>query len=398
MNGDLTIEPPKIAAAISNRNKKRVLSEIVKYGPMPRTEIARRLEVTDASVSRIVRGLLEAGLIVETGSLIGRDGPGRRRIGLRVSEHGGYVAAIAINVFRQDVVVANIANQTLASKQLRFSKLDSPSGLLRSCAKELNLLIDETGIDRRFLFGCGIVLTGAVDPVDRRIFDAVPIGWHNVDAHEMLDHILGMPFAIENIPNAKNLAARHWGSTRSIDNVILFNCALGIGCSIMSEGRLLRGRESNVGVIESLKVPDQRGKLLPINAMAGGFAVINQSMDSVNRDAKLEQCAADITQAIKEDAQHSPVPGGRSLKEAGHSLGFAIMVANAYLHPQRFLLSGPMIESAVYREAVVEAVADLVDKEFAQCKLEFATLTNRYAAQSLAIYHFLTESGFAATR
>ncbi len=379
-----------VAKSISNRNKRQVIAEIIRLGPLPRTEIARRLRITEASVSRITRGLLDAGLVEEVGYLNEPVRPGRKRIGLQVRAGGGYVAAISVNIFRQDIVIANIASETVVREQLDISDFRSPDEVLRACAMQLNQLIDRSGIDRSQLFGCGVTLTGAINPADRQLINAFPISWRNVDVDKVLKRDLGMPFVLESISNAKNLAARCCGPTRSIDNTVLFNCSMAIGCSIMSEGRLLRGSESSAGLIESLKVPDESGALQPLNSMAAGFGIINKLLPKPDDEGNLLPAYALILkEAIEANSDDPAVPGGRSLREAGEFLGFAVMAANAFLHPQRLLISGPLVGSSVYCDAVKRGIEHYVDGDFVERTVEFFQLSSYEAAQSLAISHFL---------
>ncbi len=380
-----------IAQCLINSNTRLVMTEILKRGPLSRTSIARLLGVTEASVSRITRGLLDVGLVEEVGYLDGPKRPGRRRIGIQIRAAGGYVAAITVNVFRQDIVIANIANETIASKRLVLRSLESATEVLTTCVNELNQLIHEQNIDPDRIIGCGVAITGGIDPVNNFLRDAPAIGWSNVNVGELLRKNLKFPFVLESIPNAKNLAIRSFGVTRNIDNVVLFNCSLGIGCSIQIDGELLRGDKSRVGLIESLLIPDDFSKLQPLNSMAGGFGVINQSM--VNSGADGYEFATKLREAIAANSPDAHINNGRTLADAGRSLGYAIMVANSFLHSQKVVISGPMIDSSLYVEAIKSAVSQYIDPEFVRHNLEFSRIRSYEAAQSLAIHHFLTERG-----
>ena len=83
----------------------------------------------------------------------------------------------------------------------------------------------------------------------------------------------------------------------------------------------------------------------------------------------------------------------RSLEEAGRGLAYAIMAVNSFLHPQMILLSGPLTESSIYRNAICEETAKLVDQQFADSKLNFFAISSHEAAHSLAIHHYLYEIG-----
>ena len=265
--------------------------------------------------------------------------------------------------------------------------------MLPTCASELKQLVSDAGIDRKRLFGCGVTIAGAIEPGQGKVRFSPTLGWSNVDVMSLVEPIIAIPVAVESIPNAKNLAAHCFGPTRGKRTVVLFNCSLGIGASLLVDNVLLRGPESNVGMIDSMLIPDENtGEMHSFDLMAGGFGVIGDTRTKAKHSG-CEQ-ARRLIEAI-EDNSLGKVQVHRSLEQAGRSLAFVIMMANSFLHPQTILLSGPMIESSVYRNAVLDRVSQLIGKHFAEEKIVFYRLSNRDAARSLAIHHFLVDNGFS---
>ncbi|MCY4148400.1 MAG: ROK family transcriptional regulator [Gammaproteobacteria bacterium] len=392
----LTFRPPDAARDVSGRGRHFVMLEIMKHGPLSRSEIARRIGITEASVSRITREFIDAGLIEETGFIRGPSQPGRKRIGVQIRAEAGYVAAIALNAFSQDIVIGNIASQIVARRRLHFTDMSSAAEVLKTCAAELLDLIAHAGLEKREILNFATILTGSIDPVGMKVFNAFPIDWQDVDVKAILNRQLGSPLVLESISNAKNLAARCNSSTRKLDNVVLFNCSLTIGCSVLSEGRLLRGHESRVGMIDSLRVPGANGEMKPVNAAAGGIALINET-DSLNssRGKDLENFSALLSNVIDGNSQEPLVSGACTLYQAGYSLGYAIMNFHSILHPQRILVSGPLIASSQYRGGITNAVEKYIGLDCAQNRIEFLDMQSYQAALSLAVQHFLLLSGEA---
>ena len=198
---------------------------------------------------------------------------------------------------------------------------------------------------------------------------------------------------MESIPNAKMLAARYFGPARTIDNAVLFNCSLAIGTSLLIDGTLLRGAESNVGLIDSMLIPDEAsGELSPLDWIAGGLGIISEPMMYSNM-VGFEQ-AQNLTRVIKYGAGNS-IGVNRTLEQAGRALGYAIMIVNSLLHPQRILLSGPMIESEAFCNAIVARTDELVGRGFADEFVKIFRISSQEAAQSLVIHHYLSADGFS---
>ena len=385
---------PELRYQQSERNNKLVLSEILLRGPLSRTEIAQRVGITQASVSRITRNFLDSGLIEETGQYGDETKPGRRSIGVQIKANGAYVAGVAINAFQQDVVISNLGNNTIAARRLQFSNLENADPVLGACSQTLNQLILESGIDRNLLIGCGVTISGAIDPVQGRLNHATTLGWQDLEVRQVFESNLKIPVVVENIPNSKNLAARYFGPAKHINNVILFNCSLAIGASLLIDGNILRGAKSEVGLIDSLLIPDpeESGRYRPLDQLAGGFGILGESM--LNTSVKCFKMAKRLTRVIELDATELGKTN-RSLEQAGSSMANAIMCANAFLHPQKILLSGPLIENSVYRRALVEAATQMIGSTFVNQSLKPYLISSVEAARSLAIHHFLLGSGFA---
>ena len=373
---------------LGQRNRRLVLRQVLFRGPISRSAIATRIGLTQATVSRITRELIDSGLI-EEGETIADRRPGRRFVGLRVKPGGCFIAGVSINVFRQDVVVADLANAPIASRRLRFESLDDAQSVLHRTAGALDALIDDAGLDRERLLGCGIVVTGSVDPARCRLRSAPALGWSDADLRESIASRLKVPVFADSIPNAKNLTAHGFGSTKGLDDVALLNVSLAVGCSLMLDGRLLRGPEFNAGLIESFAIPDETtGDLRPLDHIAGGLAVVGEVE---GRPPANGGRAASRLVEIMRDGASGDAPSQAALHRAGRALAFAVTSIHAILHPEVILLSGPLIESESYCTGVRQRIVELAGADFLNKRLRFSHLSNQEAACSLAIFRALVE-------
>ncbi len=378
---------------LGQRNRRLVLRQVLFRGPISRSAIATRIGLTQATVSRITRELIDAGLIEEGETIAGRR-PGRRFVGLRAKPTGCFIAGVSINVFRQDVVVADLTNAPIASRRLRFESLDDAQSVLGGTADALHALIDDTGLDRERLVGCGIVVTGSVDPARCRLRSAPALGWSDVDLGESIAARLKVPVFADSIPNAKNLTAHGFGSARGVDDVALLNVSLAVGCSLMLDGRLLRGPRFNAGLIESFAIPDETtGALRPLDHIAGGLAVVGEVE---GRPFANGGPAASRLVEIMRDAAGGDAPSRAALHRAGRALAFAITSIHAILHPEVVLLCGPLIDSESYCSGVRRRIVELAGADFLNQRLRFSPLSNQEAACSLAIFRALVEDDVSA--
>ena len=141
---------------LGRTNRRAVLSEPVLNGPLSRTEIAKATGLTTATVSRITRDLIEAGLLMELSEDMNKvdDGPrspGRRFVHLDVNAPGGYVLGIGVNVFSQSVTLADLKNRRLARVDLKLSDLTNPNMVIERLTETANEMVAEYVFDRRRL-------------------------------------------------------------------------------------------------------------------------------------------------------------------------------------------------------------------------------------------------------
>jgi predicted NBD/HSP70 family sugar kinase len=371
---------------LGRRNRGTVLSEILFRGPISRSHIATRVGLTPATVSRITRQLIDLGLVIED-EVIDDGRPGRRFIRLKINPTGCFVAGISVNVFRQDVAITDLSNATVACRRLESVDIDDGSRFLEHCADTLNNLIEETAIDRGRVVGCGVTITGAVDPNLALLRTAPALGWPEIDVGSILRKKLDMPLFFDSIANAKNLTANGFGSSKGLANVVLLNVSLAIGCSLLVDGRLMRGPNFSAGLIDGLLIPDEASHTLKtLDNIAGGYAVIK----SLTEDATLSGSeAATALVRIIEDDDRGDEQASNALNAAGRALAFAVANINALLHPEIILLSGPMIESEAYCGGVRSRLSAMLDSDFVNDHIRFAHISNQEAACSLAIFQSL---------
>lgn len=380
----------KTRSAWGQHNRRRVLAEILFGGPIARAKVAQNVGLTPASVSRITQDLVDAELIEETDSMPQNPRAGRKFVGLRVKPSGGFVGGIAINAFRQDVAVADLANNLLACEQLHFDDLGDPETVVQGCAAALDQLVARSGIDRARLAACGVAMTGAVDPHRNILHSAPALNWRrlNLEVGEMVARRLRCPVYLDNIPNAKNLASHCFGGTRKVENVVLFNASLAIGCSLMIDGQLMRGADFQAGMIESMMIPDfATNRLKPVDQLAGGYAIVSAYHDTgAGNDRAAEHLLAVIRRAGHGDAQ-----AAAAIETAGRAFAFVAATAFSILHPEKILLSGPLFDCALYRRAALAQAADSMGARFVEQKIELSPMSSQQAAQSLAIYQALAQ-------
>lgn len=230
-------------------NEFLVLDFVRDHGPTTRTDIARDLGLSAASVSRIVRRLQHDALIAETGTV--RSPGGRPRTVVSFRHDAGAVIAVDLGGTRCHAALADLAG-TVLEEDLRptqsggdaFATLLAAIDRMRAAAEHRGLPID----------GLAVGVSGTIDPATGTVRAAPYVGWEGFALVDELAARVDGPFVVDNDVNLAALAHGWRGDGRRIDDFVVLSLGTGSGAAIVSDGRLLQGHHNAAGEVGYLVV------------------------------------------------------------------------------------------------------------------------------------------------
>lgn len=347
--------------SMGHDNRMAVLREIVLSAPLSRVEIAHRLGLTEATVSRITRRLIDAGWVRErhADQHDSQAGPGRYAMHLDVNPKGGYVLGIGIGLTIQTVTLADLKNQTIEGTELKFSAIDDPEFVINVLAKESLRLINAHVRDRRLLLGGFTMVSGVVDPIQGIVRHSPYLRWENVPLRSKLVDLLGIPMTINSLSNSIAIFETRFGTARERENVLVTTCGIGIGTGAILNGRLVAGHNFNAGMVGIMEIPAKDGRFTTLDRVAGGQAVL-QHLHGYNierSELPVDRMTNDLFNAIKRDQRGYPdiVP---LMNETGYALGLIATQAVRFVAPEMFVVAGPLAMSPSYMAGVKMAFTE----------------------------------------
>ena len=382
-------------AALGDRNRRTVLRELVLRGPSARTEIAAAVGLTGASLSRISRELLDAGLARELPEEPDDAPRGRGRIPalLDIAPQGGRVLGIGIAAALQTITLADLKNEVIAGAELNLDTLDDPDAVIAAVAEESRRLIHAHVTDRDRLFGGLAMIAGAVDPARGSVSSAPSLGWtREVPLQAELAALLDLPMRIESLPGGIALAEARFGAARERADVLVFTCGLGVAAGLVLDGRLVRGRTAlPPGEIGAMTVTGNGPDAGTLNELAGGLGVLRRLRGDAMDPAR---AATELARALRGAVGRDGDPAlAKSMTAAGFELGRAAAGFVRLVAPEIVVIAGPLSTSPHYmsaaREALVEALG-AVPVEVAAGAVT-GPLDGYSASCGLAIYEYLFE-------
>ncbi len=318
------------------RNQEAVFQAVHRDGPISRTDIASRLQLSPAAVTNITGALIERGVVYESRTA-DATGVGRRAILLEVDYDAALVAGIKISNAGLTCALTNLNAEVLHTETHPVASTD-PSDVVDAVAQAFASL--RAAAADRTVAAIGVNLPGAVD-ADRRTVRTSPLlGWDRVPLGDLLAERLGVDVLVENDVNALAHAEAWFGHGREHDDFLVVTMGRGVGLGIVLNGQVYRGPKGGAGEFGHLLI-DPDG---PASRYAKrGTLEAYLSDDAIVRDAQAHLAAFPDDGTARDVAQaaHSGDPDALAVYErAGRMLGRGLSFLVDLFAPSLIVLSG----------------------------------------------------------
>jgi predicted NBD/HSP70 family sugar kinase len=359
---------------LRQRNRLRVVDALRRSGPATRAEIAREAGLSRATVSSLVAELLETGMLVErkADEEPSRGGPraGRPPVLIALGASAGAVLGVDFGHRHLRVAVADLAARVRAERRVELDVDHDAAEGLDTAAALVREVLEEAGIPRSAVLGCGMGLPGPIDRATGTVGSTVILpGWLGLRAAEELASRLELPVAVDNDANLGALAELTYGVARGALDLIYVKVASGIGGGLVLNGRVHHGARGLAGELGHIPV-EAGGRLCRcgnrgcLETLAAAPAVLALLRESAGRDLTL----ADVL----EQAAAGDVGTRRVLGDGGRAIGRALADACNLLNPELVVFGG---ELALAGEPLLDGVREALDRYALPAAVEAARIT-----------------------
>jgi glucokinase-like ROK family protein len=344
-----------------------------------RAEVVARTGLSRAVVAQRIGGLLDLGLVRESG--VGQSTGGRPPRQLAFNGDAGHVLVADLGATSIDVAVTNLDGQIIAHRDEPADIAEGPERCL-SRVDELFAELRATARDLPgTLWGIGVGVPGPVEfMTGTPISPPIMPGWDGYPVRGRFTDRYGAPVWVDNDVNL--LAMGEWRSGVAVghDNVVVIKVGTGIGAGIISDGRLHRGAQGSAGDVGHMQVVDDAavicrcGNIGCLEAVAGGAALARDGEAAARAGrserlrAALEQhdrvTAADVARA----ASFGDAVSVALLQAAGRRIGGMLASIVNFFNPSLIVIGGAVAQSgdlllAAIRETVYRRSLPLATRE-----------------------------------
>lgn len=233
--------------SITDVNEFIVLDAVRLAKVTTRSDIAEQLGLSPASISRIVRRLLNEGLVLEEPGE--SQGLGRNANIIRFNELAGSVIAIDLGGTKCLGVLADLLGNVLYEEERPSFADGNPEESLLATIENLLSVSVELELP---VCSVGIGIPAVLDPDTGLITSGPNVHWQDFDLVSLLRSKIAEPFTIDNDVNLAALGEAWRGSGQGAHSFVTFSFGTGIGAAIFVGGELIRGRHNAAGEVGNI--------------------------------------------------------------------------------------------------------------------------------------------------
>lgn len=350
----------------------RAIVDLVRSsGVVSRVELAERSGLTGASISRIVKRLLDDRLLVETGQ--GDPTGGKRRTLLELNTAGRFAVGISVDEARLTYVLINLRGEVVGQLVTAGVGHAEPRVVVRRMAAEVMGLLERYEVGSAAdVTGVGVAIPGRLDTHGTAMRSSrEATEWEQFALEPALEEAVGLPVTLEHDYVCAALGEFWVGRIPATADLLCFYAATGFGGGIVLAGDVYRGASDNAGEIGHMVLDVEGpqcwcGSRGCLEAFAGPRTVVGRALaipglagriglrgdpDSIRADF-----AAVAAAAAADDAECRPL-----VEESARYVAAAILSLANVMDLDRVVLSGPAFAEAgpLYARAAEEAVGRL---------------------------------------
>lgn len=337
---------------IKQINAGAVYRLIDRFGPISRIELSKRAQLAPASITKIVRELLEAHLVQET-EFQEPGCRGRPAVGLILDTASWHYLCVRIGLGTMTLALRDLSSALVVEEEIALpAQRDVPL---------LNRLIGE--IDRFFtrhqhqlerLTAIAVTLPGLVNAA-QGIVHRMPYYAEVQDMalSEELERHTGLPIYLQHDVCAWTMAESLFGAGSGCANLIQIVIDYNVGAGVISEGRLLNGSRQSLVEIGHTQV-DPYGKqcycgnhgcLETIAGLQNILSLAEQRL-AMSPSSQLHATRPLTIKALCQAALQGDQLGRDLINSVGHSVGRIAAVMVNLFNPEKILIGSPLNQAA----------------------------------------------------
>lgn len=344
-------------SALAHPSHGRILDIIRAAGSISRVEIAQESGMTGASVTNIVRLLLELELVKEVG--YAESTGGKRRTLLSIAPESRYAVGVHVQREGTTYTVSDMAGRMIGRRASFVTINDDADAVSRRITTDVDDILNDLDIRKGSVFGVGIAVS--------RLLDAQ---MHlSASAQLSISRAIGMPVMVDREAITAAIGEFWQGSMTQPSSFASLYMGDEFGAGVVNSGVVWRGARSNAGDIGHLSLDDQGplcrcGRRGCLQALASPESVVLEAARTGLIDNPSGTSVADRFDGLARQAVRGESRPLELIAASARQVARAAVIVATVLDIEMFILSGSgfAVPGAIYAERIRTALDECTSR------------------------------------
>ncbi|PYY34793.1 MULTISPECIES: ROK family transcriptional regulator [unclassified Curtobacterium] len=213
---------------------------------LSRVELAARTGLSPQTVSNVTRFLIDAGMIVESGTVVA--GRGKPRTILRLEARSRFAVGVHVDPAVVTYVLLDLAGAVVAEATTSTPNAEDPDQVVRTMAAAVDGLVRRSGVAPDSVLGVGIASPGPIDAAAGVVLDPPFLPrWRDVALRDALGHATGYPVLLEKDVTAAAVGEMFLERGAAARDFAFVYFGTGFGVGLVIDHEPVRGSGANAG-------------------------------------------------------------------------------------------------------------------------------------------------------
>ena len=223
--------------------KKRIITHYIYNGSSTITDLAKELNLSIPTVTKIINEMCEDGYIDDYGKLETNGGRHPNLYGLNPTS--GYFIGVDIKKFAINIALINFKGDMIELKMNQPYKFENTQEALEDLCQLISNFIKSLEVDTKKIMNICINISGRVNPESGYSFSM--FNFSESPLAEVLSQKLGFHVCIDNDTRAMTYGEYMKGCVEGEKNIIFVNISWGLGIGIIINGKIYAGKSGFSG-------------------------------------------------------------------------------------------------------------------------------------------------------
>ncbi len=327
-------------------NTAAVYRLIDERGPISRIQVADLSQLAPASITKITRQLLEHDLISEVA--LQESTGGRRAISLTTVRDRRHFISCRLGRRTLHLSLSDLNGKEQAHVERKI-QVTGNEAILALLIESISQFMQQQTALNTAPMALAITLPGLVNPDSGEVIYMPRLELHQLLLGPLLSQRFALPVYLGNDTRSLALAEHYFGASRDCQDSILISVHNGTGAGIVSSGKVLLGKNRNVGEIGHIQMkPFGRrchcGNFGCLETIASNTAIVEQATALLHQGHASTLQADGLTiEAICHAANQGDELARHVITEVGEYLGRTIAIMVNLFNPEKILVTGEIV-------------------------------------------------------